>query len=137
MRAPIVIAASVAGLVAGAAVARAADLPVESAGHGCCYVEYGTAPLVILDDEPGVVIRRWWLPPWRDRHFYPFGNTALTKAVPGKRVVRRRQPRRVPSYARYWTNPPVYVLDSAPLITRDVEPLPRPRRYPPPAAVGP
>ncbi len=94
MRAPLVIAASVAGLVAGAAAARAADLPVESSGYGgCCYVEYGPAPLVILDDEPGVVIRRWWLPPWRNRHYYPHGDVALKKT--GKRhhaVWRRPRP---------------------------------------------
>ena len=134
MRAPILIAASIAGLAAGAAAARAADLSLESSGYGCCYVEYGVPPLVVLDDEPGVVIRRWWLPPWRNRHFYPSGNTARTKVVTGKHVA-RRQPPRVPSYARYWTNPPVYLLDSPPLITRD-EPLPLPRRYPPPAAAG-
>jgi len=36
MRAPLIIAASVAGLVAGAASASAADLPVESSGYGGC-----------------------------------------------------------------------------------------------------
>ncbi len=146
MRAPIVIAASVAGLVAGAATAFAADLPIESSGYdGCCHVEYGPGPLVILDDQPGVVIRRWWLPPWRNRHYYPHGRLSLKKSGTRRHAARGR-PRRAPSYARYWTNPPGgafvsaprYAFDAPPLIVRDFDPpLPRPRRYPPPAAVGP
>jgi hypothetical protein len=137
MRALIVIVASVAGLVAGAAAACAADLPLESSGYeDCCYVG-PAAPLVILDDEPGVVVRRWWLPPWRDRHYYPHGIAKLKRA--GRRHVDRLRPRPAPRYTRYWTNPPVYVLGAAPLLKRDGYPLPRPRpyRYRPSAAAAP
>jgi hypothetical protein len=137
VRATIVIVASIAGLVAGAATVRAADLPLESSGYGgCCYVG-PVAPLVILDTEPGVVVRRWWLPPWRDRHYYPHGIVKLKTA--GRHHADRSRPRRAPSYARYWTNPPVYLLDSAPLLKRDGDLLPRPRpsRYRPPAVVAP
>lgn len=138
MRAPFVIAASLAGLVAGAAAASAADLPIESSGYDdCCHVEYGPAPLVIFDDEPGVSMRRWWLPPWRNRHYYPHGRLALKTGQ--RRHAARVRPRRAPSYARYWTNPPVHVVDSSPQFTLDVTPLPppRPRRYAPPALLGP
>jgi len=29
------------------------------------------APLVIYDYQPGVVVRAYWLAPWRQRHYYP------------------------------------------------------------------
>jgi hypothetical protein len=146
MRAPFVIAVSVAGLVAGAAAARAADLPIETSGYdGCCTVEYGPEALVILDNEPGVVIRRWWLPPWRNRHYYPHGRwakkkTESRKGAERKRVERRRS-RSARSYARYWTNPRPYPEDmvtNPPLLMNNTYVLPRPRpyRYPPPD-VGP
>jgi hypothetical protein len=139
MRALIVIAASIAGLAAGVAGVRAADLRVQTHDYErCCYVGYGpAAPLVIYDDEPGVAIRRWWLPPWRNRHFFPHGGGKLK--VSDRRESGQPQRRRVPRYARYWTNPPVYVFDSSPLLMRDVDPLPRPRprRYPPPTVADP
>lgn len=138
MRAPVVIAALLAGLVAGAAAARAADLQIEPGGESCCHAGYGpAAPLVILDNEPGVVIRRWWLPPWRNRHYYPHG---VEKLQTGSREgADESQPRPAPSYARYWTNPPVYVLDASPLLPGEAYsmPMPRPRRYPPPAVAAP
>lgn len=139
MRAFIVIAVSAAGLVAGAAAARAADLDV---GDSCCFVEYGPEQLVILDNEPGVVIRRWWLPPWRNRHYYPHGRWASKKvekseSTPRKRVARTR-PRPAPGYERYWTNPPNLAPDAVPLIGDDT-PLPRenPYRVMPPVMVVP
>lgn len=141
MRAPVLIAASLAGLIVGAAAARAADLAVEPVGYGgygaCCRVPYGAiAPVVILDDEPGVIVRCWWLPPWRNRHYYPHGRAALNKD--GRHKAARRPPRGGPRYSRYWTNPPVYVLDATPLIGRDVDPPRRHRRHKPvPGAVGP
>ena len=29
------------------------------------------ARIVIWDAEPGVVLRTWWAPPWRNRHYFP------------------------------------------------------------------
>ncbi len=139
MHALIIIAVSAAGFVAGAAAVRAADLEV---GAGCCFVEYGPEQLVILDNEPGVVIRRWWLPPWRNRHYYPHGRWASKKvekseSAPRKRVARTR-PRPAPGYERYWANPPAYEGDPGALISADT-PLPRenPYRYMPSVVVAP
>ena len=146
MRASIVIAASLVGLIAGAACARAADLPVEPYGDGyggygvCCRAVYQPIPqVVIYDDEPGVVVRRWWLPPWRNRHYYPHGRTSLKRrsSVSRKRHrAARAELRPAPHYMHYWTNPQA---GAAPLIEPDVALLPRPRPYayrqsPPPAA---
>ena len=134
MRAPIVIAASLAGLVAGVASARAADLELRSSGDGgCCYVGYGgVAPVVIIDDQPGVVTRAWWLPPWRNRHYYPRGGAKL-KTGRRHHAERSVRPRPAQSYARYWTNPPVYLLDLPPQLRREFVPPPRRtyRRQPP------
>ncbi len=137
MRAPIVIAASLAGLVAGVASARAADLSLRSSGDvGCCYIGYGgVAPVVIIDDQPGVVTRAWWLPPWRNRHYYPRGDAKL-KTGSGNHAERYVRPRPAKSFARYWTNPPVYVLDSQPLLRREFVPPPR-RIYRRPPLVAP
>ncbi len=138
MRAPIVIAASVAGLLAGAANAWAADLPVElSAYRGCCDAGYGWAvPIVIYDDEPGVVTRSWWLPPWRNRHYFPHGAQRLKTSARLRADRRRPHPGR--SYTRYWTNPPVYLLDSSPLLRHAAAPpRQRIRRNPSPAAAVP
>ena len=30
-----------------------------------------TAPLVVYDYQPGVIVRAYWLAPWRNRHYYP------------------------------------------------------------------
>lgn len=138
MRASVAIAALFVGLVAGLASARAADLEVAPHGYGaCCDPPYGTAePVVIWDDQPGVAMRRWWLPPWQNRHFYPHGRASLK--VGRRRHPARWRPHAGPRYVRYWTNPPVYVLDTQPLIGRDIRyPRRDPRRYPPPSAVGP
>lgn len=141
MRASIVIAVSVAGLVAGTMAASAADLEVETSGYDRCCTEYGPDRVVIYDDQPGVTMRRWWLPPWRNRHYYPHGRWArknASRAANDGKSVARQQPRRAPSYARHWTNPPADVDDAAQLLSADT-PLPRenPYRNMPPVMVVP
>lgn len=142
MRPSIVIAASLASLIAGAASVRAADLPVDPYGgdygsYGvCCRTAYQPVPqVVILDDEPGVVVRHWWLPPWRNRHYYPHGRRSLKRRSSRRQRHSRAEPQLARRYMRYWTNP-----DATPLIGPDYAPLPQPRPYfyrqppPPPAA---
>jgi hypothetical protein len=62
--------------LAGMASARAADLPLRPVRDRNVGLHYHTvglhaAPLVIWDYEPGIVVRAYWLPPWRHRHYYP------------------------------------------------------------------
>ena len=52
----------------GLAGARAADL---DRARGYSDIGYRSAPLVIYDDQPGVLVRAYWLPPWRHRHYFP------------------------------------------------------------------
>ncbi len=149
MRVSIVIAASLAGLIAGAACVRAADLPVAPYGEGgyfgygvCCAFYQPVPQVAIYDDEPGVVVRRWWLPPWRNRHYYPHGRASVRRGsahAQRRHRASRAAPRRVPHHRHYWTN---RQADAGPLIGPGVAPLlPRPRPYPyrqpPPPAAAP
>ncbi len=102
MRASIAVAASIAGLFAGAAAARAADLPLRrSGGDACCYSGH-VMPLVIWDNQPGVVMRAWWLPPWRNRHYFPAGRKiAVSHASDDS-----GPPAQAESYERSWSAGP-------------------------------
>ena len=60
--------------LAGVTAASAGDLPSVQAGNfttRAAGVGHRTAPLVIYQYEPGVVVRAYWLAPWRKRHYYP------------------------------------------------------------------
>ncbi|HEU5016408.1 MAG TPA: hypothetical protein VFT69_00385 [Pseudolabrys sp.] len=102
MRTPLAIAVFFAGLTGGTAAARAADLPLRLAERGPGYeIELGrpAGQILIYDYEPGVVLRPWWLPPWRDRHYFPFG-AARPAAF---RPVRRLPPQRAERFERSWS----------------------------------
>ena len=55
------IALSLAGVTAANA----------GAGRGYSTLGQRAAPLVIYDYQPGVIVRAYWLAPWRQRHYYP------------------------------------------------------------------
>jgi hypothetical protein len=69
----------IAGFALGFAVtggAMAADLPPEPASAGGLYYSglgVRTGPIIIYDYRPGIVVRAYWLPPWRHRHYFPHG----------------------------------------------------------------
>ncbi len=74
MRALVAIAIFACGLFPGVTAARAGDLPADrSADYSTRQFATGhrTAPLVIYDYQPGVVVRAYWIAPWRHRHYYP------------------------------------------------------------------
>ena len=54
-----------------AAPAGAADVAVPAWVAGV-----GAGPLVIYDYEPGVVVRAYWVNPWRNRRYFPSNGTA-------------------------------------------------------------
>jgi hypothetical protein len=54
----------------------AADLPPEPSSAGGLYdsaLGVRTGPIIIYDYRPGIVVRAYWLPPWRHRHYFPHG----------------------------------------------------------------
>jgi hypothetical protein len=59
---------AVAVIALGIAGASAADLDM---GRGYSAIGYRSAPLVIYDYQPGVVVRAYWLAPWRHHHYFP------------------------------------------------------------------
>lgn len=82
-----IFALAILTLGAAAAIpARAADL-VDTDGGYSDGLSYGggrsggvrAAPVVLYDYEPGVIVRPYWLLPWRNRHFFPV--TGQTPAV--------------------------------------------------------
>jgi hypothetical protein len=128
MRAPLVLALSVTGIIAGIAAAAAADLPYPLAPRGVDNVRRA-APLVVYRYEPGVTMRAYWLPPWRHRHYYPRSNRTPRL---GRKESRSRvggQPRPAETYARFWSNAAAFPCECAPTRLRDRRPPPQ--RYQP------
>ncbi len=94
---------AIGGFVAGLGVltsALAADLAVEQGGYGG--YGYDGGQIVIWDAEPGVVLRTWWAPPWRDRHYFP---SSGEKPDIGRDedLSQRSTPQAAQSYRRSWS----------------------------------
>ena len=92
MRALFALAVLTLG-IAGLTPARAADL-VEPDTDGVSYGGGWThgvrvAPVVLYDYELGVIVRSYWLSPWRHRHYFP-----VTGQRPARRTARRSLRRR-------------------------------------------
>jgi hypothetical protein len=73
MRVLFAVALIVLG-IAGVTAAGGADLSTDrSANYSTrsSAIGHRTAPLVVYDYQPGVIVRAYWLAPWRHRHYYP------------------------------------------------------------------
>jgi len=122
MRVLVAIAAFVLA-VAGGAVARAADLPDEPAPRNVFthHVPFGhrVGPIVIYDFEPGVVVRAYWLSPWRHRHYFPFGAKQDVNDTPGDDDA---APQPAESFERHWSTCDLCNRELPPLRARDEVP---------------
>jgi hypothetical protein len=61
-------------IVSGIASVRAADLPTDQHdSYSTLAVGFGhrSGPLTVYDYQPGVLVRAYWLAPWRHRHYFP------------------------------------------------------------------
>lgn len=87
--------------VTGATGAAAADLRVGRIAHYTYYPAVGlrAAPLIVYDDEPGVIERAYWLPPARNRHYFPFGRDRWDR----RKIHTYVRPKPAQSYHRYWS----------------------------------
>lgn len=114
--------------IAGMETVRAADLSAPGAGAGASPARSAwilgarAEPVVIIDDEPGVVLRDYWLPPWHNHHYFP-----MTGRVP--RLGRREN---LSLHARYRPARSFYRVWSTPLFRNEAAPpcapaLKRPR----------
>lgn len=102
MRAVTLIAGA---LLAITGAAQAADLPAER-DVGLHYSALGrrVAPLVIYDYEPGVVVRAYWIAPWRNRHYFPATGEAPDVGRDEDLSAGGAPPEPAESFAREWTN---------------------------------
>ncbi len=120
MRAFLAIAILILGF-AGVSAARAADLAGERAERNVFthHVPFGRSagPLVIYDFQPGVVVRAYWLAPWRHRHYFPFG---ADKAELPQADDTPLEP--AETFERYWSTSQTFIRELPPARARDQAP---------------
>jgi hypothetical protein len=88
--------------IAAASQAGAADLGNGVDRYGPPSADYyvgadRAGALIVYDFEPGIVQRAYWLPPWRNRHYFPF-HAEKVRQVPAGRPIPAEP------YFRYWSN---------------------------------
>jgi hypothetical protein len=127
MRAHLLIAVIAAGLAAATSV-RASDLPLRPAP--CCVGYYApigqpAGQIVIVDDEPGVVVRAYWASPWQGRHYFPYNGRRPRVGRFENLAARRPRPVPARTFYRSWS-------------TNDLRFFPRSDAYvPPPSRLPP
>jgi hypothetical protein len=128
MRALGAIAALIFG-IASIAVAHAADFSVRRGiGDYIYYPAIGrrAAPLIIYDDQPGVIVRAYWRAPWRHRHYYPAtGRRPRIGRLEHLSARRVRKP--AESYHRYWSTSSALLPELPRGRARDYDVQPAPR----------
>ncbi len=99
--------------IAGCAAARAADLPGEADRPRDVFIQhvpYGriAGQILIYDFQPGVVVRAYWLPPWRHRHYFPFrAKQDAADVAPAD----DGPPVPAESFERYWSTSETFVRE--------------------------
>lgn len=87
--------------------------------------------LLIYDDQPGVIVRPYWITPWGNRHYYPFTGKKPKVGRHERLNAKYPAPKPAESYYREWStialDPPV----------RPVYVSPPRRIYPPAESFGP
>jgi len=98
---PVIIAGFVG--TAGATTAIAADLSKGGDAGSNYYSAYGARiePIVIYDDQPGVIGRSYWYTPWANRHYFP--KTGKRPRVGRLEHMPARLPAKAENYFRRWT----------------------------------
>ena len=89
--------------LAGATTAIAADLSHGGGETSTYYSAYGARiePIVIYDDQPGVIGRTYWDTPWANRHYYP--KTGKRPKMGRVEHLPAHLPTRAENYFRRWT----------------------------------
>jgi hypothetical protein len=124
MRACTLVASLALGL-AGIAGAAAADLPPEpESAAGLHYSALGrrVGPIVIYDYRPGIVVRAYWLPPWRHRHYFPRGESEPRVGRVEDVSAVGRPPEPAESFSRSWSTTSAFVREQP----FEPEPVPEP-----------
>jgi hypothetical protein len=122
IRSAFIVAAFALGITPGA---RAADQPLLGGYFGAPRAEQ----IVFYDYDEGVVVRPYWLAPWRNVHFFPTnGDTPRI----GRRESFRNIPKpvRAENFYRSWSSFPVDTIEQPPLVYAPQTVLPLPARAP-------
>ena len=105
------VVASFVGVI-GIAPGNAAELSYEQNTGGYGYAAYGARmePVIIYDDQPGVIVRSYWDAPWDNRHYFP--RTGRKPRV-GRLEHISAHPRvsKAQSYFRYWAASSVFISE--------------------------
>jgi hypothetical protein len=103
--------------VASVVAANAADFPAGGnlSGGYAVYSPFVARiePVIVYDFEPGVIVRSYWYPPWRNRHYFP-----KTGRRPKIGRLERMPPQRVwkaEEYFRFWSVSSVFAPESVPV----------------------
>jgi len=126
MRAIVVVFVWLVALLAGARAASAAELPAPHARQAPVFA-WPIEPVVIVDDNPGVTTRAYWLPPWGNRHYFPA--TGVRPRIGRREVLslRRSALPRAERYSRSWSTSSVFATETPPqrVLLYPIEPWPQ------------
>lgn len=95
------ILGAIVGLLGGLGAAIAADMPAGTGGYG----DSGgvmAGQIVVWDSQPGIVTRAYWLPPWRNRHYFP-SNGEMPEIGRDEDLSQRSAPNQAQSFRRSWS----------------------------------
>lgn len=97
--------AILAGIL-GATVATTAHAADLSSGNNTGFNDYSAygarmEPIVIYDDQPGVIVRTYWSIPWANRHYFP--RTGKRPGMGRVEHISARPNARAENYFRLWT----------------------------------
>lgn len=125
--------------IAGVAAANAADAP---AGRGLArgyFSPYGvrSEAVIVYDNQPGVLVRAYWYPPWNNRHYFPSEGrrprVGRLEHMPARRLTMAED------YFRYWSTSSIMIPETpryrprnfAPSLAEPLPPLPPAQTFPP------
>jgi hypothetical protein len=105
--------------VVSVAAANAADFSAGNVGGG--YAVYSPfvariEPVIVYDFEPGVIVRSYWYPPWRNRHYFP--RTGRRPKIGRRELMPPPRASKAEEYFRFWSVSSVFAPESAPAPTR-------------------
>ena len=58
-------------------------------------------PVIVYDFEPGVIVRSYWYPPWRNRHYFP--RTGKRPRVGRLKILPKRRVSKPEEFIRFWS----------------------------------
>ena len=98
--------------ITGVVAADAADVSSgRNAGGYGNYSAYGARiePIVIYDDQPGVIVRSYWDAPWANRHYFP--STGRRPKVGRLEHISAHRVSKAEDYFRFWSASSVFLSE--------------------------